>query len=278
MTRETRIGLLMGLAFIVMFGLVLSELTGTGSPRSPVSSGTALKELQQRDWPPPVIEPDSPGPSSGVSLAASGAAASEQDAAAEPMVRSNIVAPYRRARAGVVEVQLRDGPQPRRRQERKVTVRPNDNLIKIARRVYGSGHERQYKRIFAANRNILSDESTLLPGQVLVIPPLAGAGQTAPARKAGESPSSAEGRLRYRTMDLAQLQKRFSPARQTPTGKSGRLYVVRVVRRGDTLSGIARHVLKDDSRSAVMKIYKANRDKIPDPDVLPVGVKLRIPI
>ena len=31
MTRETRIGLLVGLMFIILFGLVLSELTGNAS-------------------------------------------------------------------------------------------------------------------------------------------------------------------------------------------------------------------------------------------------------
>ena len=39
MTRETRIGLLVGLMFIVLFGLVLSELTGTTSaPAKPVTT------------------------------------------------------------------------------------------------------------------------------------------------------------------------------------------------------------------------------------------------
>jgi len=274
MTRETRIGLLVGLAFIVMFGLVLSELIDTTAP-PPVSSGTALKELERRNWPPPVIDPVADGAGGDVSLAASDGAAGEQLEAKDGLVRSSVLPASGPAPGGVVEVELRDAPQPQGGPARKVTVRVGDNLIKIARREYGPGHEREYKRIFQANRNILPDESTVFPGQVLVIPPLADAGPTAPGRASGESPRSAGGPLRYRTMDLAQLKERFSSA---GGAKSGRLYVVRVVRRGDTLSRIARSVLKDDSRSAVMRIYNANRDKISSPDELPVGVKLRIPI
>ncbi|MDP7163324.1 MAG: LysM domain-containing protein [Phycisphaerae bacterium] len=50
-----------------------------------------------------------------------------------------------------------------------------------------------------------------------------------------------------------------------------------VTRRGDTLTRIARRFLRSDSRSAVMKIFNANRSKLGSPDALGVGVTLVIP-
>jgi nucleoid-associated protein YgaU len=51
-----------------------------------------------------------------------------------------------------------------------------------------------------------------------------------------------------------------------------------VIRKGDSLAKIAREKLHDDSLSAVRKLYAANKDKLRDPDDLPVGMKLVIPI
>ena len=42
MTRETRVAMLIGLLFIVMFGLVLAELTGQDSAPSPIKAGEKL--------------------------------------------------------------------------------------------------------------------------------------------------------------------------------------------------------------------------------------------
>ena len=48
-----------------------------------------------------------------------------------------------------------------------------------------------------------------------------------------------------------------------------------LVRKGDTLSGIARRVLKDATRWP--EIYVLNLDRLESPDRLQVGMKLRIP-
>ena len=50
------------------------------------------------------------------------------------------------------------------------TVRKGDSLSAISRHFYGSS--KYYKLIFDANRDVLSSETSLLPGQVLKIPPL----------------------------------------------------------------------------------------------------------
>ena len=48
-----------------------------------------------------------------------------------------------------------------------------------------------------------------------------------------------------------------------------------VVKRGDTLSGIAKEVYGDGKKWR--EIYEANKDKIKDPDLIQVGWELRLP-
>ena len=48
-----------------------------------------------------------------------------------------------------------------------------------------------------------------------------------------------------------------------------------VVKRGDTLSGIAKEVYGDGRKWR--DIYEANKDKIKDPDLIQVGWELRLP-
>ncbi|MEO8628022.1 MAG: LysM peptidoglycan-binding domain-containing protein [Betaproteobacteria bacterium] len=45
-----------------------------------------------------------------------------------------------------------------------------DSLSKIAKREYGNANE--WKRIFEANKDILTDPDKIFPGQKLKIPPL----------------------------------------------------------------------------------------------------------
>jgi LysM repeat protein len=52
--------------------------------------------------------------------------------------------------------------------QRLYTVKPGDTLSKISREFYGNPD--QYTKIFNANRKILRDPNTILPGQELVIP------------------------------------------------------------------------------------------------------------
>lgn len=52
--------------------------------------------------------------------------------------------------------------------QRSYTVQAGDTLSKISRQYYGDPN--QYKKIFDANRNVLTDPNAIRPGQVLVIP------------------------------------------------------------------------------------------------------------
>jgi len=52
--------------------------------------------------------------------------------------------------------------------QRHYTVKPGDTLSKISRQFYGDAN--QYTKIFNANRSVLRDPNTIIPGQELVIP------------------------------------------------------------------------------------------------------------
>lgn len=281
MTKETRtrIAMLVGLLFIVLFGLVLSELTGT--PSAPADASA----YPQRSY---VFLPASEPDDANIPFAA------EQPRGARSAVRrrveSSTVAPGGgRPRGRQVRVRLsgpttaairtgsRDTQRPRTartaRAPRTYKVQPNDTLIGIARKVYGREHWRQYKRIVAANRDSLSDEAKISVGQVLVIPALPASRPPSPAarpRSAPPRPPSGSGRGDPREVSLAELPGRL--AAQSPRGQS-----VYVVRAGDTLTRIARRMLGDGSREGVLRLYRANRDKLTSLDELAVGIELRIP-
>lgn len=53
---------------------------------------------------------------------------------------------------------------------RTYTVQPGDDLSKIAEKLYGDGSEQSWKKIYEANKNLISDPSQIEPGWVLVIP------------------------------------------------------------------------------------------------------------
>lgn len=310
MTRETRIGLLVGLGFIVMFGLVLTELTG-GSQSAPLpgslKDAAMLRMASSADVSPVVVEPRvlSPrlGPAvpqaSGTPLMAAGGEAPHPGPAVAAVIQSPVPGSRQMAAAlapeapSPVRVTSADelvlvavvsvDPAPSApaaasppAAARTYTVQSGDSLIKIARKVYGPDRQREYRRIYEANRGALASPETIPVGQVLVIPELDGvAAAASPAAAAAPA-----GGPSMREVELGQLAQALGvgpgeAARVVVTRTGG--HVIYVVRRGDTLAKIARRTLNNDSHAAVMSIYQANKGKLSHPDRLPVGVELVIP-
>jgi LysM repeat protein len=150
-------------------------------------------------------------------------------------------------------------------------VQAGDTLTRIARKIYGPGKDRQYKRIFEANRDVLRSESDVLIGQELIIPPLPAPASASPPVD-GASGRAGQGRYVTATMDdlpgtLARMGHRATPM-------AGRSYVVQ---RRDSLTGIARRLMHDDSPAAVRRLYEANRGVLDSPDRLKIGVELKLP-
>ncbi len=245
MASETRVGLLVGLMFIVAFGLVLSELT---SPIPASSSQPQGQITRQNIWTPTVmpILPSRDEVAIAVveieipELPVRPSEKSEQATAGE-----NTFSPLAAALTGSTQKKTSHAKPIRH------IVKPGDSLASIATQYYGS--ESNYKLIYQANRSELADESLLQVGQVLLIP-ATGTGQD------------------HRQMGLGELAKRFGT--QTPKKRSTRVYVVR---QGDNLTRIARKVFDDSSPAAIDKLYEANRDKLANPDALQVGLQLKIP-
>ncbi len=276
MTRETRIALLVGLVFIVLFGLVLGQrsMNLSGSARadqsaaasSTVSSRPAPEVVtaclsestdrndrpalsRERRFPRLLASSGSPGLSGG-NDGESGVSAPPAGSAPPSQVPGRST-----PTGGAVKPQA----TPRQRTYR---VQAGDTLIKIARKVYGRGRENQHVLIYRANRAKLPDKATLSIGQLLVIPPLPAA--EPPARRAVE-PSTPR---HYREVSIDALAGHIRRVR------TGRTYVVR---QGDNLTSIARRRMGDGSASSVRKLLKVNKDRISDPDMLAIGTRLRIP-
>ena len=125
---------------------------------------------------------------------------------------------------------------------RTYTIEPGDTLSGISQKIFGSS--RYWKRILAVNPGL--DPDHLQVDQVINLPEI-----DIQAEADAESASAGETSLEPRPGFFYTIQER------------------------DTLCSIALRAYKD--KKAWKKIYRANRDIIPNPDVLVVGTRIRIP-
>jgi len=310
MTRETRIGLLVGLLFIVLFGLVLADYANPPS-KPPIQTQKKELALPMIEEGPVRADPPAAIAAKDPALAARDAApggvdppAGEKIASADkPMRVVSDLAPMPPDRFIVVDSPGRDGAPDAKgvgptdassgvaateAKSRAYTVEAGDSLRKIARKVYGPTREMEYKRICEANKDTVPTETSLLViGKVLVIPSLPDA---APAKPSDAS--ALAGLLRpgrdaggVREMDANELRAHLAgrstgdggpvPAAGNAAAPAKKTYVVQ---KGDSLSKIVRRCLNDDSRSAIQKLIQANSGKIKGPEqVLRIGMELEIP-
>jgi nucleoid-associated protein YgaU len=190
MTRETRIGLIVGLAFIVLFGVVLSEL-GTSSEPTPGRSERASNNFYVRA---PVTSHPTPQGREELSLSI------PRRTTVTPPRRQTpptgiVQSPPRRTSppTGIVQSPPRRTVQPiggsgrremtaeefaashgvgagRRTRARMYVTRRGDNLTAIARKFYRTPSRKAVMKIFNANRNVLRTPDSLGVGVKIVIP------------------------------------------------------------------------------------------------------------
>jgi nucleoid-associated protein YgaU len=187
MTRETRIGLLVGLVFIVMFGLVLTELTGTKSASDPKGARDDQTQLvwspQAQDVSPSVAGPglsqqaSPPTPAQAVPPVPLAADYRPITAAPEPAaaVANQKPIPDAQPAAPVEDIALAEPASNNTQADAAAAsykVQKGDTLYSLASRYYGAANAGQYRVILQANRAALGTKNTLQVGQALVIPPL----------------------------------------------------------------------------------------------------------
>jgi nucleoid-associated protein YgaU len=277
MTRETKIGLLVGLIFIFAFGLILGRRSqDTPDANAQVATSPPVydvvpvlsppRELAARASTPAVAEPNAPGLAPPVRTQTQfpdewihqPAALIDQSASVQHP------APITPGETPVID------PRPARptAPQRVYVVESGDNLIKIAREVYNDGGK--YKLIYEANRDQLPTQNSLKVGQELKLPVLDTTPGPAPVQIARR------GEPAVREMSAEQLRQYMQelPAAQSPRRAAHKQYTVQ---RGDSLTAIARRMLGDDSPEAIKKLYEANKDKLSSPDDLRVGEVLVLP-
>lgn len=278
MTKETRVGLLVGLFIVIIFGMILTEFKGAEDPLADATASPVIEtDYYQSANPPQPALAFGPSPQQA-EHAIHLASADDEPSTSEPvhirvlprpavrpntpvtaMIRQNPEPPAEAAQP----VQLEPQPQiaqhepaaPTRQRSRTYRVKEGDTLTRIAEKMYGENQGHLYTRIYQANRNQLADASSITVGQVLTIPDTA-----APRRAAGGT----------RQVDLEGLRQFV----REPRTITRRVYVVQS---GDNLTRIARKVLRDGSSDAVHRLFEANKDKLDDPDSIVVGMRLQIP-
>ena len=268
MTRETKVGLLVGLGVIVLVGVILTDLLSI-QPQDDVSPLLETTRRSQDSLAPPpigedrIIEQDEavgveavppqrpyvprdkrvrPTP---VFVKVPGIDRQDQPAAGETVrSREQIkhVTTTDRVPAGATSGQLG--------QRKKVYyVKAGDSLFAIAEREYGDGN--LWRLIRDANPKAVQPGGHVRRGVRLVIPPLATQGQADSSNTQANRPA---------TLDDGAI----TASKRT----------VRVAA-GDTLSDLARRHL--GSARHWQRLLEANRDQIDAPELIRPGMVLRLP-
>ena len=296
MSRETKVGLLVGLVFIGLFGLILSFRAGREAAdhaNLPVGESQKYRTMARavrhdvdpflshsvldiapagpREQGPEVreaLEERLPAPDSIPALRESLAKAVSDVGviAAGPI---EVVTPVRET----PDTPSAEGESPAARETDRAkeaapaaptyVVRANDSLVLIARRFYGAQGDRLWRRIYEANRSVLSDPDRLRPGQELVIPGV----EASPALASVPAP---EGEV-VRTVtagELAEMLGNRSDLSEAPSP----MPATYTVRAGDTFYGIAER-LYGNARYASL-LHLKNKHLVPDATKLRAGQRI----
>jgi len=276
MQRETKLGLLVGLGIILAIGIVVSDymsvanrqtppimqqtaggngydlqdggmngsqsLNGSQQQRmTPIGTENELRRQQQAEQTPRQTDDRMRQP------------AGEQDA--HPMRVAQVDQAHRPAGGGTFHY-----------------VQEDETLWSIAVERYGDG--RMLTLIEAANEGRILPDGRVRRGVQLVIPPLPGDSRHTERSDTSQREQHDEADRVRHIDDLLP-----GPGRQRDRGveANGALAAATItVEEGDTLSSLAGRHLGDQNR--YMELYRANRDVLPNPNMVRPGMVLKLPV
>ena len=150
-TKSSGLG---GIAGAALLASLLPKLIDKLTPNGQVPPRDRLREMAIQAQSSDVLRGPAPAAQAAESGGPSGAARPKAD--------------FSGVRSGASSTASAPAPAPAPAEPRTHTVAAGDNLSKIAKRYYGDAN--QWKRIFEANRDQLSNPDLIHPGQVLRIP------------------------------------------------------------------------------------------------------------
>ncbi len=304
MARETKVGLLAGLAFIICFAVILANrgrddsvsATKSGIPESTGPLPSTIQQQMASRPPAPAVVPDrpasatrEPAPATGADLPqptapgvvftdASSAPGSHPSPAQAPDLAE---IPPRSLTSHAQPDPIASGvgaPPPDTVAGAKAaargtayTVAPGDTLSKIALAHFGNKSRSSVNAIFEANKAVLSSPDAVKAGMVLTLPVIehasAAASATPPPTILASAPAPA-GSLKARH-DTAK------PASSKKPEKPEAAFRWYQVKKNDRYVSIARDQLGDGGRWR--ELHEINKDKFPDPQMIREGVRIKVP-
>ncbi len=283
MTRETKIGLIVGMGVIIFIGILVSDHLAQTQPNN--QTKLRLRQIEGDTF---IADGQAPLPQHE-SVPVFDPRQSEHTATETPRHERHRELPHARTidrehqpireEAGrraepIIERQERTEPpigrvsdilemRPREQQaivgrngDRIHHVQQGESLYQIAQKYYGDGN--YWHTIKEANRqgDKVGEDGSVRAGVRLVIPNRSGGGD-------GGTP---------------QVAPQRTPTRQTPTVETASAdsrYTEYTIQPGDVLSLLAQRFYGTARKTNAL--YELNRDRIDDPDSLVVGMKIRVP-
>ncbi len=286
MTRDVKIGLLLGLAFIFMIAFVINglpsfrgdsnELTNTmvGSPnkqpgigayeRDVINNAGSFEDQPFRSEHPLPDEPDiryrSTLPQDTVVVKGNNASSLNYS----DSVKMNTPRRIENERTNARKIET---VKPKPALPKIYEVTDGDYLALIAKQYYGEVEGNKtvnIMRIFEANRNLLKAADDIQVGQKLIIPPLRDSALSKEKKKDGLVSSIVE--------KVTSIGREHLSLKKPNRPKQGKSYTVR---EGDSLWKVAADQLGDGSRYT--EVAELNADVLSDEDSLTVGMTLKMP-
>lgn len=279
MARETKVGLLAGLAFIICFAVILTNRgrEGAAAPPRPVlsdSGGHVPTNLQQHASRTPA-RPTAAPPTSGSDLVLldrgqNPAPVAPTNPAFDPNERNltsrtpdpgNVATLPQTTFIPTPTTNPAIEPAP---SGKSYTVAPGDTLSKIAMAQFGSKSRSTVEAIYAANRDKMQSPDSLKTGMVLTLPNVPAAKNPSPTVTEAPPPTRKESPAESKV------------AQAKPPTESGNTPVrYYQVKKNDRWASIAREQLGDAARWR--ELHELNKDKFPDPQVIREGVRIKLP-